>query len=84
MIISEGSQSVDLTGCCDYDREASIVSPKLADRAAVGGIGKMSAIQLVSLCVALKSCLNAQVFEFSCAWVVPRTVFNFLLAGWNS
>lgn len=60
----------------DDESDASIISPKLAQRASVKGIGKMSAIQPVTLRVALKTGSDLQRFAVSRAWGVIRTVFH--------
>ena len=74
--VSDGTNSLDAQGRCDDGSDDSIVSANLAERAAIMGIGKTSAIKPVRLCVALKSEEEAQTFSFSRSWTSLRTVLH--------
>ena len=74
--VSDGRASHQATGRCDGGSDASIVSPRLAERAALQGIRKIHAINPVRLNVALKSGEEPQSFSFSRSWTSPRTVFH--------
>ena len=72
--VSDGRSSHQTTGRCDGGSDAGIVSIRLAERAALQGIGKINAINPVRLNVALKSGEEPQSFSFSRSWTSPRTV----------
>ena len=74
--VSDGRESITATARCDDGSDDSLVSPKLAERAAVKGIGKITAIEPVRLNVALKTGDEAQSFFVSRTWVAPRTVLQ--------
>ena len=74
--LSDGRATLDAQGRCDDGSDDSIVSPTLAERAALKGIGKIRAIEPVRLQVALKSGSEAASFSFSRTWTSPRTVLH--------
>lgn len=76
MTVSKGNHSVHLSGHYDDGSDESIISPNLAERASVRGIGKNSAIHPVTLRVPQKSGKGAQVFKFLLSWVASRTVLQ--------
>ena len=63
--VSDGRESITATARCDDGSDDSLVSPNLAERAAVQGIGKITATEPVRLNVALKTGDEAQSFSFS-------------------
>eukprot|EP00737_Agarophyton_chilense_P004416 gb/GEZJ01005548.1/.p1 GENE.gb/GEZJ01005548.1/~~gb/GEZJ01005548.1/.p1 ORF type:complete len:277 (+),score=18.39 gb/GEZJ01005548.1/:1081-1911(+) len=74
--VSDGMTSLNGTGRCDDCSDDSIVSPNLAKKAALKGIGRLSAIKTTHLSVALKSGTETQIFAFSRTWTAPRTVLH--------
>lgn len=75
--VSDGLASLDTAGRCDDGSDESLVSPSLAERAAMKGIGKLSSIAPVRLQVALKKEeQEAQTFSFSRTWTAPRTILH--------
>eukprot|EP00178_Gracilaria_changii_P000257 TRINITY_DN1027_c0_g1_i1.p2 TRINITY_DN1027_c0_g1~~TRINITY_DN1027_c0_g1_i1.p2 ORF type:complete len:1106 (+),score=114.18 TRINITY_DN1027_c0_g1_i1:5972-9289(+) len=76
--VSDGMTSIPTSGRCDDGSDDSIVSPKLAEAAALKGVGKITAIDKVSLPVALKKDgkQDAERFTFSRTWTVPRTILH--------
>lgn len=78
--IAESDKTLAATGRCDDGSDDSIVSPELAERAVLAGIGTLKAIPTVRLQVALKAEAEAQVFSFSRRWTCPRTILH-LAAG---
>lgn len=76
IIVSDGPTSHDGTGRCDDGSDESIVSPSLAQAAAIKGIGRMSSIPPVKIQVALKDSDSAATFTFSRTWLVPRVVLK--------
>ena len=80
--VFDGQVSVSISGRCDDGSDDSIVSARVAEQAAIKGIGKISTIEPVRLQVALKTGKNdkAQTFRFSRSGMVPRTVLH-LSAG---
>lgn len=72
--ISDGQVSLIPNGRCDDGSDDSIVSAKLAQRAAIKGIYKIEAIKWVRLQVALKAGDEAQQFIFSRSLTSPSTV----------
>lgn len=76
MTLSDGRASLDVTGRCDDGSDDSLVSPGTAEKAALKGIGKLTAIEPVMLQVALKKSDAAESLRFSWSWVLPRTVLH--------
>lgn len=76
MNVSDGCASCKCTGRCDDGSDDSIVSPKLAESAALQGIGKLSAIEPVYVQVSLRSGDRTEYFYLSNFWTSPRTVLN--------
>ena len=74
--VSDGKTSLEGTGRCDDRSDDSIVSPSLAEKAALSGIGKITAIKTTHLSVALKLNTEPQSFAFSRTWQAPRTVLQ--------
>lgn len=74
--VSEDAHSLEVRGRCDDGGDEGIVSLKLADRASIQGIGKISVIKPVTLHVTLKIGSNAQHFKFSRGWTEPRTLLH--------
>ena len=77
--LAERSASLIATGRCDDGADDTIVSPKIAQRAAIEGIGRMSRIKPVVLQVALTDGGKPQTFTMSCTWTCPRVILH--LAG---
>lgn len=74
--ISDGLACIEATGRCDDGSDDSLVSPTLAERAALRGIGKLDKIPPTRLQVALKKGPKAHTFSFSRTWTAPRTVLQ--------
>ena len=74
--VSDGNAWLDSQGRCDDGSDDSIVSPALAEKAVIRGIGKITAIKPVYLQVALKDGEEAQKFSFSRSWNALRTVLQ--------
>ena len=74
--VSDGQAAIKAIGRCDDGRDEIIVSPSLAERAAVRGVGKITAITPVRLSVALKAGQDPETFSFSRSWTSPRTVLH--------
>lgn len=72
----DGEESIEAIGRPDDGSDESIVSSKLAEKAVLNGIGKMSKIPLVKLQVALKEGEEAKEFSFSRSWTTPRTILQ--------
>ena len=68
------------TGRCDDSAVDTIVSPKIAEQAAIEGIGKTSRIRPVVLQVALSDGGKPQTFTISRTWTCPRVILH-LAAG---
>ena len=78
--LADGSASLMATGRCDDGADDTIVSPKIAEQAAIEGIGKMSRIKPVVLQVALTDGGKPQTFTMSRTWTCPRVILH-LAAG---
>ena len=74
--VSDGCVSLSATGRCDDGSDDSLVSPHLAEKAAISGIGKIKGIRPVKIQVALRKDDKAQSFRFYRIWTVPRTVLQ--------
>ena len=74
--VSDGAVSLSTIGRCDDGSDDSLVSRKVAEAAVLQGIGRMKAIEPVTLSVALKAGETAQRFSFSRSWTPPRTVLH--------
>lgn len=74
--VSDGISSQETTGRCDDGSDESIVSSRLAEKAVVQGIGRMTAIKTIKLRVALKNGEDEHSFSFSRSWTCPRTVMH--------
>lgn len=78
--LADGGTTMDAVGTCDDGSDESIVSPCVAERAVLQGIGRMTAIRTIELQVALKDGERPQSFKFSRTRAHPHTVLN-LAAG---
>ena len=78
--LADGSASLMATGRCDDGPDDTIVSPKIAEQAAIECIGKMSRIKPVVLQVALTDGGKPQTFTMSRTWICPRLILH-LAAG---
>lgn len=74
--IEDGDEILDTVGRIDDGSDESIVSPHLAEKAVLNGIGKMAKIKPLSLQVALKEADDAQSFTFSGTGTPPRIVLR--------
>lgn len=75
MTLSAGIASVQAIGRCDDGSNISVASPTLAETSAIKGIGKIEAIEKVSVEVPLtKKGELPQEYNCSRAWFVPITV----------
>lgn len=72
--ILDSTESVMASGQTDDGSDESIVSPKVAENAALNGIGKFKKISSISLQVPLKDGDDPQKFTFSSMWTPPGTV----------
>lgn len=83
MTVSNGRTSIESSGRCDDGSDDRIVSPKFAEAATLKGIGKITAIEMVYLAVALKkdSSDSAEKFSFSRTWTVPCTILHLALGN---
>lgn len=74
--VSDGQAAINAIGRCDDGSDDSTVSSSLAERAAVRGVGKITAITPVRLSVALKAGQDPETFSFSRSWTSLRTVLH--------
>lgn len=74
--VSDGCVSLPAAGRCDDGSDDSLVSPHLAEKAAISGIGKIKGIKPVEIQVDLRKGDEAQSFRFSRTWTVPRTILQ--------
>ncbi len=78
--LADGSSSIIATGRCDDGSDDTIVSSKIAEQAAMDGIGKISRITPVKIQVDLSAGGEAQELSFYTTWTCPR-IFLHLAAG---
>lgn len=74
--LEDGTEFIDAVGRADDGSDESIVSRRLAEKAALDGIGKIAKIEPLVLQVALMKGDKAQTFRFSRTWTPPRTVLR--------
>jgi len=76
MTVEDGKSSVSVVGQCDDGSDDSLVSPHIANKAVLDGIGSFKKIDPVSFQVALTKEKEPIEFTFSKVWMVPRTVLH--------
>lgn len=76
VILADGKTTITATGRCDDGSDDTIISPKMAERAAIAGIGKISSIVPVTLQAALMDGEAAQTFKFYRTWSCSRVVLQ--------
>ena len=74
--LSDNDAEVTCKGRCDDGSDETLISPRIAERAALQGIGKINSIAKVSVQVALKEDSSAETFTFSRSLSVPRTLMD--------
>ena len=76
IILSEGDEQLTAYGRTDDGADFTLISPRIAEKAVISGIGRMKKIRPMKLQVALKDKQEAQAFTFSRSWTAPRTVLQ--------
>lgn len=76
MTLCDGTTTMDAVGRCDDGSDDSLASPRVAEAAALKGIGKLTSIDPVTIEVALRQGKNTQSFTFSRSWLAPRLVLH--------
>lgn len=74
--IQDGREMMEATARADDGSDESIVSAKLAEKAVLNGIGKISKIDPIKIQVALKANDDAKSFRFTRTWTTPRLVLR--------
>lgn len=78
--VSDQTFTLNETAKCDAGGDDNLVSLRLTEAAVVKVIGRIQAIEPVSVQVALGADIKPQTFKFSRMWKVPRLTFH-LAAG---
>lgn len=78
--VVDGKETLSCNGKTKFGSYDIIVSPNIADKAVLNGIGKLKKIKTVTIQVALKEGEQAETFTFSRIVTLPRTIFR-LAAG---
>ena len=76
LLVSDVIFKMDATDGTQNSSDHTLVCPKLAEAAALRGIGKFFTIRLVCLHVTLKQGEESQAFSFSRSWTAPSTVLQ--------
>lgn len=75
VLIDDCGETMTAKGHADDGSDESIVSSRVAERAVLNGIGKLTRIAPVTLQVALKTGSDAEMFTLSRTWAPLQTVF---------
>lgn len=76
VLLWDDRASLEATIRCDDTSEGSLASPAFAEAAVIKGIGRITAIQHVTIRLALQQSADAHFFRFSRAWGGPRTILQ--------